>query len=209
MSTDIETLYDVVERTWPPAKSWTSGPFTLRDGAGGGKRVSAATANGPVTAEDLPQAEDAMRDMGQTPLFMIRQGEDALDALLADHGYAVIDPVNVYVSPAAPLMAQDIPRVTTFVVWEPLEIMRDLWADGGIGPQRIAVMERVTGPKTGVLGRRTDQPAATAFVAIHNGIAMVHALEVAQRHRRGGMGRFVMNQAARWAAINGADRVAD
>jgi GNAT superfamily N-acetyltransferase len=93
-----------------------------------------------------------------------------------------------------------LPRVTTFTVWEPLEIMRDIWAEGGIGPARVAVMERVTGPKTGLFGRLKDQPAAAGFVALHDGIAMVHALEVRARHRRAGMGRLMMRQAAQWAA---------
>jgi len=36
-----EVLARVMEETWPPAARWRLGPFTLRDGAGGGKRVSA------------------------------------------------------------------------------------------------------------------------------------------------------------------------
>jgi N-acetylglutamate synthase len=43
----------VLEATWPPAARHRAGPWVLRDGAGGGKRVSAATAEGPVTAADL------------------------------------------------------------------------------------------------------------------------------------------------------------
>ena len=86
--------------------------------------------------------------------------------------------------------------------------MREIWAEGGIGPARVAVMERVTGPKTGLLGRLKDQPAAAGFVALHEGIAMVHALEVRPRHRRAGMGRLMMVQAALWAEAQGARHLA-
>ncbi len=68
MSADVTTLYDVIEATWPPASLTEVGPFTIRDGAGGGKRVSAATINQPVTADDLPIAEAAMQALGQAPI---------------------------------------------------------------------------------------------------------------------------------------------
>ena len=71
MIPDIETLYGVIDATWAPAAMTQAGPWTIREGQGGGQRVSAATANGPVTEADLPQAEAAMRALGQTPLFGI------------------------------------------------------------------------------------------------------------------------------------------
>ncbi|NJS39630.1 MAG: GNAT family N-acetyltransferase, partial [Rhodobacteraceae bacterium] len=37
-----DTIAAVMEATWPPAHHWQAGPFLMRDGAGGGKRVSAA-----------------------------------------------------------------------------------------------------------------------------------------------------------------------
>jgi GNAT superfamily N-acetyltransferase len=208
MIPDVQTLYAVTEATWPPARTEVFGPVTIREGRGGGKRVSAATAARPITPEELTKAEAAMRALDQTPLFQLREGDGALDALLAAEDYEVVDPVNLYVVPVATLTVDRPPRVSTFAVWEPLEIMREIWAEGGIGPARIAVMERVTGPKTGLFGRHKDQPAATGFAAIHNGIAMVHALEVQARHRRAGMGRLMMLQAALWAQSEGAEFLA-
>ena len=207
MMPDIETLYGVVEATWPAASTATLGPWTLREGAGGGKRVSAATARRPVNSGDLPAAENAMRAMGQVPLFMLRAGEGALDALLATEGYAVIDPVNIWACPIATLGAAPPPHLTAYSLWEPMAIQRDIWAAGGIGPGRWAVMERSTCPKTSLFGRDTNRPAATGFVAIHDGIAMVHALEVLAAHRRRSLGRHLMIEAALWAARQGASHV--
>lgn len=208
MTPDVQTLYAVTEATWPPAHIQSLGPVTIREGRGGGKRVSAATVTRMITTDELAEAETAMRALGQTPLFQLREGDGALDALLAAEGYEVVDPVNLYVMPVERLTVEKPPRVSTFSIWEPLEIMREIWADGGIGPARISVMERVTGPKTALLGRHKDQPAATGFAAIHQGIAMVHALEVHARHRRAGMGRLMMLQAAHWAQAEGAQHLA-
>lgn len=208
MSPDLPGLHAAVEATWPPADRHTRGPVTLREGHGGGKRVSAATARRVLSPTELDQAEAAMRALGQDVLFQIRAGDDALDAMLAAQGYRVVDPTNIHVAPVATLTVQTPPRVTTFEIWEPLEIMREIWVGGGIGPERIAVMARAADPKTGLFGRHDNRPAAAGFVATHDRVAVVHALEVHPDHRRAGMGRWMMVQAAHWATRHGADHVA-
>ena len=139
MIPDLDTLCAVAEATWPPAATHVLGPVTLREGQGGGKRVSAATATGPVTAQDVARAEQAMRARGQAPLFQVRAGEGELDAILETRGYGIVDPVNVLVAPVGALTEERPPRLRVFAVWEPLAIMRDIWAEGGIGPARQAV----------------------------------------------------------------------
>ena len=204
---DMTRLYEVVEATWPAARLIPAAPFTLRDGAGGGKRVSAATLDTPGSTAPEPailEAETAMRDLGQTPLFMLRDGDTALDAQLEARGYAVIDPVNIWLSPIESLCQTTPPRTASFHIWEPMAIQRDIWAKGGIGPARIAVMQRATCPKTSLFGRNGDRPAATGYVGLHDGVAMVHALEVLSSQRRAGQGRWLMIEAARWAASQGA-----
>lgn len=196
---------DIVDGTWPAAGYERLGPFQLRQGQGGGSRVSAASALGPVTEADIDAAEAAMQAMGQKHLFCLRPGDEALDAQLAVRGYEVLDPVNIYSCPTDHLTDTPIPRVIVFPTPEPLAIMREIWAQGGIGPARVAVMERASGPKTGLLLRRDDQPAGTVFVAIQDGVAMVHALEVLPQHRRHGLGAWAMRAAAFWAQENGAE----
>ncbi len=146
-----------------------------------------------------------MRLMGQTPLFSLRPEDAALDATLADRGYELVDSTNVYVIPAAALTDKPLPRVCAFTVWEPLAIMREIWETGGIGEARQAVMERAMGPKTGLFGRVSDKPGGSGFCAIHDGIAMVHALEILPQQRMKGLGGWMMRAAAFWAVRNGAD----
>ena len=201
---DIQQIYDVVDGTWPAASYQQLGPWLIREGAGGGQRVSAATATQPITAEDIPQAEAAMQALGQPKLFMIREGDDALDALLGAQGYVVHDPVKAYACPIEILTQESAPRITALLAWEPLAIMLDIWAKGGVNAGRIDVMHRAKGPKTGFIGRLNDHPAATGFCAIHDGIAMVHALEVLPHQRRQNMARYAMLELAQWAQENGA-----
>lgn len=197
-----DALAEVMEATWPPASRQSHGPFTLREGAGGGKRVSATTAEAPFTDADLAAAEAAMAE----PLFLIRAGDAALDAALDSRGWRIVDPVVAYAAPVAALRAE-LPPLSAFPHWPPLEIACSIWADGGIGPARIAVMDRVSGPKAAVLGRIGDRPAGVAFVACHGTDAMLHALEIRPSHRRQGLGRNLLHAAATWAADHGATRL--
>ena len=199
---DAARLMRVTRATWPAAETRALGPVTLRCGRGGGNRVSAASVDGPFTDADLDAAEAAMRDMGQPRLFTMLES-DPLDAALAARGYIARDATQVYAADCARVAASP-PPVTTFDVWPPLAVQAEIWAAGGIGPARLAVIRRAAGPKTTILGRINDRPAGTAFVAIHDRCAMLHALEVTARDRRQGLARWLTQACARWAAAHGA-----
>ena len=201
-------LYEVIAATWPSATVHILGKWTIRDGQDGGKRVSAATANGPILPADVPQAERAMRALGQQPLFMLRDGETRLDTLLADTGYEVIDPTNLYQAPICKIATQPPPKVSMFCIWEPLQIQYDIWAAGGITAPRFAIMERVQTTKTSLFGRWNDHPAATGFVAVHAGTAMVHAVEVLAQQRGQKVATWLLRAAAFWAEKQGANKLA-
>lgn len=196
--------YQVTEATWPPAAAMTANGWTLRNGDGGGKRVSAATLEDASAIDTIDHAERDMRAMGQTHLFMIRQGDDALDKALDKRGYDIIDPVNIYSAPVEKLATERPPRVSMFSIWEPLRIQHDIWAAAGIGPGRLRVMDRCAQPKTSIASRWEDHPAGTAFVAIDNDIAMLHALEILPHQRKKGVATWLMRHAAFWAQDNGA-----
>ncbi len=201
---DAVKLMEVCEATWPPASAAKHGAWTIREGQGGGNRVSAATENWPTTEADLATAEKAMRALGQDYLFQVRDGEEALDTMLGHLGYAVTDPVNIYAISIEEMLHYKAPMVSGFQIWPPMEIMRELWRDAGIDDARQAVMERAKGPKTALFGRSDDQPAGVAYVAIHEGVAMLHALEVVPELRRLGTARNILATAAEWAAGQGA-----
>lgn len=196
-----EALARVMEATWPPARSWRVGPFRLREGAGGGKRVSAATLEGDWEEADLAAVEAAMAE----PLFLLRPEDAGLDRALEARGYPVIDPVVGYACDAAALAG---PKwFSTFPHWPPLQMARDLWSEGKIGPARVAVMERAQGPKSVILARREDRAAGVAFLALAEGAAMLHALEVTPGLRRKGAAEAILRAAALWARERGAAEV--
>ncbi|MGB0797998.1 MAG: GNAT family N-acetyltransferase [Planktomarina sp.] len=196
-------LYDAINTTWPARSLTVQNGWDIRDGAGGGKRVSAAT----LAADALPDialAEAAMKALNQGNLFMIRDGEDELDTALAARGYRIIDPVTLYACDNCILVNGPLPIAQSYAVWDPIHVMVEIWAAGGIPRQRIDLMHRVTTPKTGILARDGDTPAGTAFIAMHGDVAMIHAVEVLANHRRQGVAQKIMAQAAHWAARQGA-----
>lgn len=201
---DLSTLYDLIDQSWPAAERQSIGPWTIRRGDGGGSRVSSATATGPASGDDLAMAEDAMRDLGQTQQFMIRVGDEDLDRTLEAAGYAVKDPTVLLAAPVTSIAIERPKTLSSFAISSPLACQRSVWAAGGIGPERLAVMDRCTLSKTTLLGRRSETPAGAAFVAANGPHAMLHALEVATPHRRTGLGRDMTVSAAFWAQAQDA-----
>jgi GNAT superfamily N-acetyltransferase len=86
--------------------------------------------------------------------------------------------------------------------------MAEIWAAGGVGPSRLAVMARAPEPRAYILGRLGDRPAGCGFVALHGPVAMLHALEVAPAARRQGLGAQMTLGAAAWARTRGAATLA-
>lgn len=144
-----------------------------------------------------------MRSAGIRPLFQLGPGQAPLDAALAARGYRIVDPVVIYLGSLTSLSPK-APPMTTFPHWPPLGIAMDLWAEGGIGPERIAVMHRVQGQKSAILARNNDRAAGVAFVAVAGSIAMLHALEVTPVLRRKGSARHILQAAVGWAMLHGA-----
>lgn len=201
------SLPRIIAATWPPVSTRRVGPFTLREGGGGGKRVEAASAEGSPSAEEITAAERAMDAPGRRTLFAVTPEQTGLDRALSARGYLVLDPTLLLIAPVAAL-SDPPPPITGFTVWPPLRVQRDIWAEGQIGAERLAVMDRVTGPKVSIFGRADDRPAGTAFAATGGDTAMVHALEVRRAQRRQGLAGHMMAHAARWAAAQGAETVA-
>lgn len=201
---------DHIEATWPPAARRRLGNWVLRDGQGGGSRVSSARwlGDAPPLGEEVAEAIAAMEETGGPVIFQVPREERGLDAALAQAGLVVRDPTLIMEGEAAEI-ASFAPRDPTGAVptGAPLAIMRGLWAEGGVGPERLAVMARVAGESTCLLSRHRDKPAAVAFVARHEDIAMLHALHVVPSARRQGVARQMLGQAAVWALEVGATRI--
>ena len=200
-------LAQAFEETWPAAEYADAGGFRLGRGLGAGGRVSSARAVGPWVPDDIAGVEAIHRGWDQPPMFRVLDGDAALIAALTAAGYRRETPTAIMQAPVPLLAGQTIPVLTTFAIWPPLAIQRDIWGAGNIDPMRQAVMDRVSGPRTAILGRIDDRAAGAAFAAIAAGVAMVHAVEVLPAFRRRGLAGWMMRQVAHWAADYGATRI--
>lgn len=209
---DTARLMAATDATWAPAEMIDFGGWRLRAGGGGGKRVSAASPlQGGTDDAAIGDAEAVMRDWGQPGLFRLTPDDAALDAELDALGYRVLDPVVLYAGPVNRLAGEGSHQAALYRCEFAPAIMEEIWTAGGIGPGRLAVMDRITGPATRLLSRAGDTPCGAAFVGISDedgAVAMIHAIEVLTRLRRQGAGRLLVEGAARFAAEHGAEWLA-
>jgi GNAT superfamily N-acetyltransferase len=195
-----DKIFAAVDATWPAHKTREIGGWIIREGRGGGQRVSAASGTG-----DIGVAEKAMDALGQDHLFMIRGDQAELDTELAVRGYVIKDPVNLLVCDAANLVGGFKPKLEAIFAEFPMPMLAEIWAEGGIGPARLDVMQRANCTKTFVMGRIDERASAAAFVAASSGICMAHAVEVLARERRRGVAERMMRAAAWWGLRHGAE----
>lgn len=200
---DRAALFEVAEATWPPERRFQEGPWTFRQSNGGGKRVTAASCDHKVSLADIHVAEAKMEAMGQQVLFTLDPDHE-YDSILAENGYEMSDPTQLYHCDIDILASRQVPSVTAFPIWPPLQLARDIWADGGIGPDRVAVMERAQCERTAILGRVNDRAGGVVYAGLHKGCVMIHALEILTGQRRFGLATSLMIAAAQWGAARGA-----
>ncbi len=189
-------LFNTVDATWAPYVFHTDENWLIREGAGGGQRVSATTLLSGAQGYQISTAVKKMVSLGQTPLFMIRNTDAKLDAELHGLNYDIVDPVVILIAKTkellrtAPNQVQAVQTIDT-----PNENVKNIWASGGINQGRLNVMARVKAPKTII----NTGEMGVAFAAAFNGVAMVHAVEVASSHRRKGVANALMYKAFQWA----------
>lgn len=192
-------LFAAVDATWPAFTVKDIGGWTIREGRGGGQRVSAASGFG-----DIEQAEAAMVALGQDKLFMIQGSQSDLDEELADRGYVIKDPVDLLVGDAAAMAEGFKPKLDAIFAQLPMPILAEIWAAGGIGPSRLDVMRRCKCSKTFIMGRINARASGAAFVSAAGPVCMAHAVEVVARARRQGVAERMMRAAAWWGLRHGA-----
>ena len=194
MNFDQSEYFKAIDQTWPAAKYIENDNWLFREGRGGGKRVSAASALNANASVEV--ALKQFNDFNKRPLFMLKDGDRAIDEALAKLDFAIIDPVDV-MAIGVDNSDDDIEK---FCHDAPTKIAKEIWAEGGIEKPRLDVMARAKCAKTYL---QIDN-GAVAFAAIWNEIAMVHALEVQRSARRQGMGKRMMQIALTWAEGQGA-----
>lgn len=198
-------LFNAVDATWAPFAFHNLDGWMIREGAGGGQRVSAATIQPDTQTFQINAAATKMVSLGQTPLFMIRNTDTGLDAELHGLGYDIVDPVVILMAPTIELLSYPPNKMQTVcTLYKPDANAKIIWAAGGIDQGRLDVMARVKGKKAVLVAGEMG----VAFAAAHGNVAMVHAVEVASQHRRKGVANAMMYKAFEWARDAGCEWVA-
>ena len=125
-------LLRVINLTWPAFNEKHHLGWNTQEGAGGGKRASSAKM-AQLNLPDIEAAEYAMNQLGQDKLFMIRDGDHDLDKALEALNYRIIDPSSIYVCETAQLAPETLPLAQSYAVWEPLQVMHEIWSAGNMG----------------------------------------------------------------------------
>lgn len=199
---DFASLLAICDATWPPEEVIDRGAFRLYRSKGGGSRVRGTRLCPSWQEADLDAAEAAMAQMDQPLLFQVT--DDRAAAALAARGYKKKDPTIGMAAPLAKLLVSP-PPVTAFETWPIIQVQKDIWAEDGVGPDRIAVMERASCPKITLLGRTNDAPCGVVYAGLSDKQVMFHALYLRPAARRQGLGAHMLGALARWGQGQGAD----
>lgn len=212
---DHATLIQALRATWPPERVVRGDGWALGVSTGGqaeaGSRVNCLTPDDPDaalsdTARDAAVA--AAQAEGLSPLWAApMESRSALASQLVAEAWAPWDPTAFWVAPAVPVDLTDAAKgVRVMALRAPVAAAAALWAEGGVGPQRRAIMDRVRGRKLTLLARDGADPAGLAFAALceTTRIGFVHAVHVASTHRRRGVGRALMRAAQVFLRGSGA-----
>ncbi|MEM6438398.1 MAG: GNAT family N-acetyltransferase [Pseudomonadota bacterium] len=197
-------LAEAMAVTWPPASvdDAAAPGWRLRDGRGGGKRVSAATSLG---GRDPAPVAAAMRARGERPMIQVPGSDGEMNAALEAAGWAEVDATVLYVAPSAQMAALPLQTGLRFAMGTArLALLAEIWEAEGIGAARQAVMDRCAAPKAVLMARTDDVTAGAGFVAVHGRLALLHAVVVRPEARRRGAGRSRLAAAGRFGLDQGA-----
>ena len=188
-----------LEDTWPPEQVIHFDNWTIRISDGAGKRASAISLEGTWEETSFRKLKDLLKKLGKSEIFMIYQSDSLFEKELKRQNYQVFDKSYIFEIPVTELIKSKPPPISMFSIWPPLHIQKELWNSNGIGWQRQSVMNRVSQIKTSILGRWSDNPVASAFIAKSGNVAFLHALVVDENFRQQGVARALMQHAGQWA----------
>ena len=188
-----------LEDTWPPEQVIHFDDWTIRISDGAGKRASAISLEGTWEENSFRKLKDLLRKLGKSEIFMIYQSDSLFEKELNKLNYQVFDKSYIFEIPVTELIKSKPPPISMFSIWPPLHIQKELWNSNGIGWQRQSVMNRASQIKTSILGRWSDNPVASAFIAKSGNVAFLHALVVDENFRQQGVAKALMRHAGQWA----------
>lgn len=204
--------YDLLAATWPAESSEIVGPWWAQSAPGAGRRVCSVwplIRGADALAAGLGAATAWQAARGLDALLQLPDGLD-LPSVSAATGWASEGATAILSADAAAVAARSrrgagFPYLIE--VTAPLGALDEVWAEGGIGGARRAVIARAEGIGRIWAARLDSRLAGAAFVGRVGDRAAIQALHVAPWARRRGAAHDLMVACAGWAAAAGADRL--
>ena len=211
----VAELDRLQQRAWPAAHEEALGGWRLRFTDGVTRRANFVLPHGPAPPDveaAVARVEAAYAERGLDPRFLISPAAapPALDAILAERGYALDAPTLVQTAPL-PLRAPAVPQGIEAEVGG----FDDAWlsayaAAEGLTPHEIegrrGIHRRIRAEAGYATARVDGHPVGVGSVVVEDGWAGVHNMATATEHRRRGVARAVLHALLEWAAARGATR---
>lgn len=210
-------IEELALNAWPALQTYVYDGWLLRMADGYTKRSNSISPLYPGTCDNLSDkishCERIYEEAGLPPIFkMTPFVPQALDELLAERGYEVVDPSMVKLlsditeiaepwQPAAPVVIDT--RLSE--AW--LATMADL---AGLSPHQIAVTRRLLDRPLQKQGFFTlyddEQPVSCGLIVIEHGYAGLYDIITHPEHRGRGHAEQLIRHMLQWAYANGASQ---
>lgn len=189
-----------VARDWPAFHTESRGGWWFGVAEGFTKRANCALVEDP--GADVAEVTAFYRERGLRPCVQVWPGEEAVDARLAEHGYAMVEPTLVLAKelserPEGP----DVTRISD----GPTERWIALFAETGVAADWADGVVRILGQVTAAYGVHRDGDGRGCAVLDGESVALC-AMVTARSARGRGVAGAVLADLLTWAHDKGARR---
>jgi ribosomal protein S18 acetylase RimI-like enzyme len=189
-----------VSRDWPAFRTESLGGWRLGRAEGITKRANCALVEEP--GADVTEVTRFYRAHGLRPCVQVWPGEEDVDARLAEHGYAVVEPTLVL---ARELSERPLRPGLTRISHSPAGRWTELFEQTGVSPAWAEGVVRILGQVTAGYGVHDDGDGRGCAVLDGDSVAICGM--VTSRAARGrGVAAAVLADLLAWACDQGARR---
>ena len=189
-----------VSRDWPPFRTETRAGWRLGLADGVTQRANCGLVEEP--GADVAELTRFYRGHGLRPCAQVWPGEEAVDARLAEHGYAVVEPTLVL---ARELSERPGGPGLTRISNTPTERWTELSAETGVSAEWAEGVVRILGAVTAAYGVHEGGDGRGCAVLDGESVA-VCAMVTARAARGRGVAGAVLADLLAWAHDKGARR---
>ncbi|MBR8740332.1 GNAT family N-acetyltransferase [Nocardiopsis sp. MG754419] len=187
-----------VTRDWPPLRTESRAGWRFGSADGITKRANCALVEDPDA--DVAEVTAFYRALGLRPCVQVWPGQEGVDARLAAHGYALVEPTLVL---ARDLTERPEGPGATRIADRPGERWTELFAATGVDRSWADGVVRILGAVSAAYGVHESGDGRGCAVVDGDSVALC-AMVTAPAARGRGLARHVMDDLLTWAHDRGA-----